>query len=89
MAAGHIRLSASVHASPAFLIPKADPAAKPERVNDYCQLNANTVPDTHPLPGNCAKGKIWGKINMTNSFFQMKVDSKDIHLIAVTTSFGL
>ncbi|KAF8235816.1 hypothetical protein L208DRAFT_1159344, partial [Tricholoma matsutake] len=43
--AGRIRPSASAHASPAFLIPKADSMVLPRWVNDYQQLNANTVMD--------------------------------------------
>ncbi len=95
LAAGRLRESSSPYASPAFLIPKADPTAKPRWVNDYRALNANTVPDMHPLPkisdilADCAKGKIWGKIDMTNSFFQTKVHPDDVKYTAVTTPFGL
>jgi hypothetical protein len=48
--AGCIRPSSSAHASPAFLVPKADVTVLPRWVNDYHQLNANTVTDSHPLP---------------------------------------
>lgn len=74
--AGCIRPSNSAHASLAFLVPKADNLVLPCWVNDYRVLNANTVTDSHPLPrvddilNDCAKGKIWSKLNMTNSFFQ-------------------
>ena len=74
--ASRIRPSSSPYASPAFIIPKANPTYLPWWVNDYRQLNSNTIPDSHPLPriddilADCAKGKIWGKIDMTNSFFQ-------------------
>jgi hypothetical protein len=37
----------------------------------------------------CAKGKIWSKMDMTNSFFQKRVHPDDIHLMAVTTPLGL
>jgi hypothetical protein len=37
--AGRIRPSNSPHASPAFLIPKADKTALPRWVNDFCELN--------------------------------------------------
>jgi len=83
------------NASPAFLIPKADPTVLPQWVNDYCALNANTVTDSHPLPciGNiladCGKGKIWSKLDMTNSFFQTRVHPDDVHLTVVTTLLGL
>lgn len=62
--AGRIRPSSSQHASPAFIIPKADKTALPRWVNDYRQLNGNTIPDNYPLPrvddilADCAKGKI-------------------------------
>src|SRR5882762_588947 len=93
--AGHIRPSNSAHASPAFIVPKSDPTVLPQWVNDYRVLNANTVLDAHLLPrvddilADCAKGKIWSKLDMTNSFFQTKVHPDDVHLTAVTTLFGL
>ena len=92
---GHIHPSNSEHASPAFLVPKSDPTVLPCWVNDYRILNTNTVLDTHPLPhindilADCARGKIWSKMDMTNSFFQTWVHPDDIHLTAVTTPFGL
>ena len=64
-------------------------------VNDYCILNANTVWDAYPLPHvddilvDCVKGKIWSKLDMTNSFFQTHIHPDDVHLTAVTTTFGL
>jgi hypothetical protein len=48
--AGRIRPSSSPHASPAFIIPKSDPSVLPRWVNDYRQLNKNTITDSHPLP---------------------------------------
>ena len=93
--AGRIRPSNSSHASPAFLVPKTDTTVLPRWVNDYRMLNANTVLDVHPLPwvddilADCAKGKIWSKLDMTNSFFQTRVHPDDVHLTAVTTPFGL
>lgn len=95
VSAGRLRPSDSAHSSPAFIIPKADPTALPRWVNDYRQLNLNTVPDNHPLPRideilrDCAKGKVFGKIDMTNSFFQTKVHPDDMHLLAVHTPWGL
>lgn len=55
----------------------------------------NTVPDCHPLPriddilAACAKGKIWGKMDMTDSFFQSRMDESSIPLVAVHTPLGL
>ena len=95
LAAGRIRPSSSAHASPTFIIPKSDPTALPHWVNDYRQLNANTVMDSHPLPrvddilNDCAKGKFFSTIDMTNSFFQTRMKPEDVHITAVSTPFGL
>ncbi|KAF8237394.1 hypothetical protein L208DRAFT_1516766, partial [Tricholoma matsutake] len=48
--AGCIRPSSLTHASPAFLVPKVDTTNLPHWVNNYHQLNSNTVTDLHPLP---------------------------------------
>ena len=87
--------SSSSHASPAFLVPKLDTTVLPQWVNNYQMLNTNTVLDAHLLPRvddilvNCAKGKIWSKLNMMNSFFQTRIHPNDVHLMAVTTPFRL
>jgi len=92
---GQICPSNSAHASPAFLVTKADTVVLPLWVNDYRMLNSNTVLDSHPLLkvedilADCAKGKIWSKLDMTNSFFQTRIHPDDIHLMAVTTPFRL
>lgn len=93
--AGRIRPSSSQYASPAFIIPKAELGWLLRWVNDYRELNANTILDNHPLPrvddilADCTKGRIWAKIDMTNLFFQTRVHPDDIHLMAVTMPFGL
>jgi hypothetical protein len=93
--AGRIRPSSSEHASPAFLVPKADNAVLPHWVNDFRQLNANTITDSHLLPcvndilADAGRGKIWSKLDMTDSFFHTKMDPESIHLTAVTTPLGL
>lgn len=95
LAAGRLRPSCSAHASPSFIIPKADPTVLPRWVNDFRLLNMNTIPDNHPLPrideilADCARGKYFAKIDMTNSFFQTRVHPDDIHLLAVHTPFRL
>ena len=95
LAAGRIRESSSEYCSPSFLIPKADPTVLPRWVNDYRALNDNTVPDHYPLPrietilSDCAKGSIWAKIDMTNSFFQTQVHPDDVKFTTVMTPFGL
>jgi len=93
--AGRIQLSSSSYASPCFIIPKANPTVLPRWVNDFHELNDNTVLDNHPLPRtddilyDCSKGKIWSSIDMTNSFFQTLMHLDDVHLTAVNTPFGL
>lgn len=75
-----IRPSNSPYLSAAFLVPKADCTVLPRWVNNYRRINCNTITDSYPLPridnilADCAKGKIWGKIDMTNSFFQTHMD---------------
>lgn len=92
--AGFIRPSSSSYASPSFIIPKADRTVLPRWVCDYRQLNANTVPDNYCMPrvndilADCARGKIWATIDMTDSFFQTPMHPDDIHKTAVTTPFG-
>jgi RNase H-like domain found in reverse transcriptase/Reverse transcriptase (RNA-dependent DNA polymerase) len=92
---GFIRPSSSPYSSPSFIIPKKDPNALPHWVCDYRQLNTNTIPDSFPLPriddilSDCARGKIWATIDMTDSFFQTRMHPDDIHKTAVSTPFGL
>ena len=80
LAAGRIRPSSSPYASPSFIIPKSDPNVLPRWVNNYQNLNCLTVANNYPLPRrdnilvDCSKGCIWGKIDMTNSFFQTFVN---------------
>jgi hypothetical protein len=91
---GFIRPSSSQYASPSFVIPKADKTVLPRWVCDFRQLNANTIPDNYCMPriddilADCAKGKIWATIDMTDSFFQTRIHPDDIHRTAVTTPFG-
>ena len=93
--AGRIHPSSSPCALLAFIVPKANPNVLPRWVNDYHQLNENTVTDSHPLPhidnilSDCTKGKIWATINMTNSFFQTCMYPDHVLLMAVTTPLGL
>ena len=95
LAAGRIRPSNSDYVSPAFIVPKADPNVLPRWVNDYRKLNANTIADNHPLPlvadilRDCAGHKFYGKIDMTNSFFQTKMHPDSVKFTAVNTPFGL
>jgi hypothetical protein len=89
--AGRIRLSDAPAGSGAFIIPKADPTVLPWWVNDYRQLNSNTITDCFPLPhiadilADCGNGKVFGSIDMTNSFFQTHMHPDDVKLTAVNT----
>jgi hypothetical protein len=93
--AGRIHPSSSQFASPAFLVLKSDKTALPRWVNDFRALNSNTVPDRFPLKrideilGDCAKGKIFGKMDMTDSFFQTRLDPDAVPFFAVNTPLGL
>jgi hypothetical protein len=95
VAAGRLQPSSSPFGSPAFIIPKKDPTELPRWVNDYRKLNANTVKDRMPLPlpdevlQSCAGAKIWWKIDMTNSFFQTRMNEEDIEKTTVKTPWGL
>lgn len=100
LAAGCIRPSSSEYSSLAFCIPKymdgvPDLTALPHWVNDFRELNENTIKDAFPLPriddilADCGKGCMFGKLDMTNSFFQTHVHPDDIHLTAVRTPWGL
>jgi hypothetical protein len=92
---GFIRPSNSQFVSSSFIVPKSDPAALPRWVCDYRVLNQNTLPDNYPMPkiseilSNCARGKIWSKIDLTDSYFQTQVHPDDIHKTAVSTPHGL
>ena len=93
--AGRIQPSAAPAGSGAFIIPKADPTALPRWVNDYRQLNAKTVTDSFPIPrvneilADVACGKVFGQLDMTNSFFQTRMHAEDVPLTAVNTPWGL
>lgn len=100
LAAGRLRPSSSEFSSPAFVILKMrngvpDMSIPPRWVNDYRELNANTIRDNYPLPrideilADCGKGKIFAKLDMTNSFFQTRMHPDDIHLTTVRTPWGL
>lgn len=86
--------SSSLHASPAFLVFKSNPTTLPRWINDYCQLNANTVSGAHSLLtvqeilSDVGNGKFWRKLNISDSFFQTKVHPDNIKYTAITTPFG-
>jgi len=95
LAAGRLRPSSSPYASAAFVVLKRDPTADPHWVNDYRAINSNTVKDRTPLPlpdvvlSDAARASIWGKIDMTNAFFQTPIHEDDIEKTAIKTPWGL
>lgn len=95
LASGRLRPSTSSFASAAFVIPKKDPGADPRWVNDYRSLNDNTVKDRTPLPKpdeilhEASHARFWGKIDLTNAFFQTPIASEDIEKTAIKTPWGL
>lgn len=95
LAAGRLRPSISPYASAAFVTPKKDKTVDPRWVNDYRSLNSNTIKDRTPLPvpdvvlADAACAKIWGKIDMTNAFFQTPLADEDIEKAAIKTPWGL
>ena len=52
-------------------------------------LDAHQLPHDDDILVDCAKGKFWSKLNITNSFFQTLVHPDDVPLMAVTTPFRL
>ena len=90
-----IRPSPAPMGSGAFIIPKVDPNAPPCWVNDYWQLNVNTIIDSFPIPqineilADCACGTYFTTIDMTNSFFQTHMHDDDIEKTMVNTPWGL
>ncbi|GEM07630.1 transposase [Rhodotorula toruloides] len=74
LAAGRLRPSTSPYASATFIVPKKDLTVDPRWVNDYRALNSNTY---------------WGKIDMTNAFFQTPMEEEDIAKTAIKTPWGL
>ena len=92
---GWIHPSSAPAGSGAFIIPKADLNVLPRWVNDYRQLNTNTVTDLFPIPlvheilSDLGQGKVFAMLDMTNSFFQTRMHPDNIHLTAVNTPWGL
>ena len=93
--AGRIRPSSAPAGCGAFIIPKADPNVLPRWVNDYRQLNSNTITDSFPIPlvseilSDLGQGKVFATLDMTNSFFQTRMHPDDVELTAVNTPWGL
>jgi hypothetical protein len=89
LAAGWMQLSSSKYASSTFCVPKyqggvPDLSVGPWWVNNYHDLNGNTMHVNLPLPcvneilADCGKRKIFGKMDMTTSFFQTCIHPNNI-----------
>lgn len=46
------------------------------------------MPEVADILADCAKGKVWSTIDMTDSFYQTRMHPKDIHKTAVSTPFS-
>jgi hypothetical protein len=95
VAAGRLRLSASLIASGMFLVPKKDPNIMPRVVHDYRALNENTIKDQTPITHQdetleaMARAKVRGKMDCVSSYSQIGMDPRDIHKTAFKTPWGL
>jgi hypothetical protein len=49
----------------------------------------SSLPWIDNILADCVKGNIWGKIDMTNSFFQTLVNPEHVKYTAMLTLFGL
>src|SRR5579859_260146 len=93
--AGCIRPSSSHIASETLMIPKSDPNAFPRVVHDYRALNAKTVKDHTPLTRQddiiecLARAKIRGKIDLVCAYYQILMETTNIHKTAFKTPFGM
>ena len=92
--AGRIRRSSSHIASGTWMIPKGDPTAMPRVVHDYRTLNSKTIKDHTPLTRQddiierLANGKVRGKIDLICAYYQILMETSDIHKTAFKTPFG-
>lgn len=90
---GIVRPSSSNYASPLNMVNQGEDKWK--TTGDYRQLNANTVPDSYPIPRiedllmSLTGNKIFTKLDLERAYYQIPVAPEDIQKTAVTTSFGL
>ncbi|GFT97065.1 hypothetical protein TNCV_176971 [Trichonephila clavipes] len=88
-----LRPSKSPWASPLHLVNKKDGSVRP--CGDYRRLNAQTIPDSYPIPRiedfhHILKGKrIFSKIDLFKAYFQIPIAEEDKEKTAIITPFGL
>jgi cleavage and polyadenylation specificity factor subunit 1 len=89
---GIIQASESSYASPLVLVAKKDGNIRP--CVDYRRLNAQTSPDSYPLPRiddilSQVHGQWFSTMDLKNGYYQIPVAPEDVPKTAVTTPFGL
>jgi hypothetical protein len=94
--AGRIRPSSSHIASETIVVPKAsDLEGMPRVGHDYRALNAVTIKDHTPLMRqedilDCmARALVRGKIDLVCTYYQILMETADIHKTAFKTPFGM
>ncbi|WVZ89469.1 hypothetical protein U9M48_035872 [Paspalum notatum var. saurae] len=86
---GFIRPSLSPWGCPALFVEKKDQGGKRLCV-DYRPLNAVTIKNKYPLPHIDIFGaKVFSKIDLRSSYYQIKIREEDIPKTAFSTRYGL
>ena len=85
--------SSSPYGAPVVLVAKSDGTVR--LVHDYRELNAQTVPDSYPLPRmddlllSAAKARVFSTLDLASGFFQIRMKAGDEHKTAFKTPIGL
>jgi hypothetical protein len=90
---GRIRPSKSEWAAPTFFVKKKGPGLRP--VQDYRELNKQTIRDRTPLPlipeliNNTEKSKFFTKLDIRWGYNNIRIKEEDCHKAAFKTTRGL